>query len=56
MSQILGTSNKINIFKIFVEIGVGICLLAIGYYLGKKNKQKVDKTKRGIELEDKIIE
>ena len=56
MSQILGTSNKINIFKILFEIGVGICLLAIGYYFGKKNKQKVDKTKRGIELEDKIIE
>ena len=56
-SQIFGFSNKSNIFTVAIEIIFGICLLALGFYLGKKSKSKIVRKNRGIELkEQELIE
>ena len=52
-NQMFGLSKKANIIT---EILIGICLLALGYYLGKKTKPKVIKKNRGIELKDELTE
>jgi hypothetical protein len=52
-NQMFGLSKKANIIT---EIVIGICLLALGYYLGKKTKPKVVKKNRGIELKDELVE
>jgi dihydropyrimidine dehydrogenase (NAD+) subunit PreA len=52
-NQMFGLSKKANIIT---EIVIGICLLALGYYLGKKTKPKVVKKNRGIELKDELME
>ena len=49
-NQILGFST-ISMYIVF-----GICLLALGYYLGKKSKPKASKKNRGIELKDELVE
>ena len=51
-NQMFGLSKKANIIT---EIVIGICLLALGYYLGKKTKPKVVKKNRGIELKDELM-
>ena len=52
-NQILGFDRKATIS---IEILLGICLLAFGYYLGKKSKPKIAKKKRGIELKDELMD
>ena len=52
-SQILGFPQKTNIL---IEIIFGICLLAVGYYLGKKSKSKINRKNRGIELKDELVD
>ena len=56
VNQILGFSQKTNIFTVIFEIVVGICLLVFGYYLGKKGKTKAAKKRRGIELKDELMD
>ena len=51
-----GFSQKTNIFTVSIEILIGICLLTLGYYLGKKSKSKIVKKKRGIELKDELMD
>ena len=55
-NQILGFSQKTNIYKLSIEIIAGICLLALGFYLGKKSKPKIAKKNRGIELKDELVD
>ena len=56
-SQMFGFNEKSNIVKIWIEIVAGICLLALGFYLGKISKtKKVTKKQRGIELKDEFID
>ena len=52
-NQILGFSKKTGVV---VEIVIGICLLAFGYYLGKKTKPKIAKKNKGIELQDELVD
>lgn len=47
-NQILGFSKKTNIFTVSIDIIIGICLIALGYYIGKKSKPKTAKKNRGI--------
>ena len=52
-----GFNEKSNIVKIWIEIVAGICLLALGFYLGKISKtKKVTKKQRGIELKDELMD
>ena len=55
-NQILGFSKKTNIYTVSIDIIIGICLIALGYYIGKKSKSKIPKKNRGIELKDELIE
>ena len=55
-NQILGFSKKTSIYTVSIDIIIGICLIALGYYIGKKSKSKIPKKNRGIELKDEIIE
>ena len=55
-NQILGFSKKTNIFTFSIDIIIGICLIALGYYIGKKSKPKTDKKNRGIELKDELMD
>ena len=54
-NQIFGFSGKTNTITILIEIVIGICLLALGYYLGKKSKPQIEKKKRANELKDEFI-
>ena len=54
-NQIFGFSVKTNTITILIEIVIGICLLALGYYLGKKSKPQIEKKKRANELKDEFI-
>ena len=54
-NQIFGFSGKTNTITILIEIVIGICLLALGYYLGKKSKPQNEKKKRANELKDEFI-
>ena len=55
-NQILGFSKKTNIFTVSIDIIIGICLIALGYYIGKKSKPKTAKKNRGIELKDELMD
>ena len=55
-NQIFVFSDKTNIYTISIEIIIGIFLLSIGYYLGKRSKSKKSKKQRGIELKDELID
>ena len=55
-NQILGFSKKTTIFTVSIDIVIGICLLALGYFLGKNRKPKSAKKNRGIELKDELID
>ena len=54
-NQIFGFAGKTNTITILIEIVIGICLLALGYYLGKKSKPQIEKKKRANELKDEFI-
>ena len=54
-NQIFRFSIKTNTITILIEIVIGICLLALGYYLGKKSKPQIEKKKRANELKDEFI-
>lgn len=49
-------ANKIVELRVSIEIVIGIFLLALGYYLGKKSKSKIVKKQRGIELKDELMD
>jgi Pyruvate/2-oxoacid:ferredoxin oxidoreductase delta subunit len=55
-NKIFGFSQKTDIFTVLIEIVIGICLLSLGYYLGKKSKSKIAKKKKGIELKDELMD
>ena len=54
-NKMFGFSIKTNTITILIEIVIGICLLALGYYLGKKSKPQIEKKKRANELKDEFI-
>ena len=50
-NQFLGFSKDTSIYTITFDILIGICLIALGYYIGKKTKpKKIAKKDRGIAL------
>ena len=54
-NQIFGFSEKTNIITVSVEIAIGLCLLALGFYLGRKTKSKVERKKKANELNDEFV-
>ena len=54
-NQIFGFSEKTNIITVSIEIAIGLCLLALGFYLGRKTKSKVDRKKKANELNDEFV-
>ena len=56
-NQIIGLfPNNTNFYTVSMQIVVGICLLALGYYLGKKKNRKIQKKNRGIELKEELVD
>ena len=55
-NQILGFTQKTNIYTISLEIVIGVFLLALGYYLGRRTKPKVAKKQKGIELKEELVD
>ena len=54
-NQMFGFSEKTNIITVSIEIAIGLCLLALGFYLGRKTKSKVDRKKKANELNDEFV-
>ena len=54
-NKMFGFSIKTNTITILIEIVIGICLLDLGYYLGKKSKPQIEKKKRANEIKDEFI-
>jgi len=54
-NQIFGFSEKTNIITVSIEIAIGLCLLALGFYLGRKTKSKVERKKKANELNDEFV-
>ena len=55
-NEVLGSPKKTNLLMVSLDIVIGFCLLATGYYLGKKNKPRIAKKNRGIELKDELVD
>ena len=55
-NQMLGFSKNTSVYTITFDILIGICLIVLGYYIGKKTKPKIARKNRGIELKDELVE